>query len=62
MEKSLLSSRLNATLSQMSLLFADSARQSLHGELAPVLMRAGTELCHDQLDVAKVRAFLSEIR
>jgi Glutaredoxin-like domain (DUF836) len=32
------------------------------GTLVPVLMHAGTELCHYHLDTGKVRAYLVKIR
>ncbi len=41
---------------------SDAALEARFGELVPVLMHAGTELCHYHLDVAKVRAYLGKIR
>ncbi|MBL8398814.1 MAG: glutaredoxin family protein [Candidatus Accumulibacter sp.] len=40
---------------------ADPALEARYGELVPVLMHAGRELCHYVLDVAKVRDYLNEI-
>jgi thioredoxin reductase (NADPH) len=40
----------------------DTALEQRLGTLVPVLMHAGTELCHYHLDAAKVRAYLAEIR
>jgi len=40
----------------------DAALEARFGELVPVLMHAGTELCHYHLDAAKVRAYLCKIR
>lgn len=41
---------------------ADAALEERYGMLVPVLMHAGTELCHYHLDAAKVRAYLGKIR
>ncbi len=41
---------------------SDAALEQRFGALVPVLMHAGTELCHYHLDAAKVRAYLAEIR
>jgi len=40
----------------------DAALEQRLGALVPVLMHAGTELCHYHLDAAKVRAYLAKIR
>ena len=40
----------------------DAALERRFGTLVPVLMHAGTELCHYHLDAGKVRAYLAEIR
>ncbi len=36
---------------------SDAALEQRFGTLVPVLMHAGTELCHYNLDAAKVRAY-----
>jgi len=41
---------------------ADAALEQRFGTLVPVLMHAGTELCHYHLDAWKVRAYLAKIR
>ncbi len=41
---------------------SDAALEQQFGTLVPVLMHAGTELCHYHLDTGKVRAYLDEIR
>ena len=41
---------------------SDAALELRFGTLVPVLMHAGTELCHYHLDAAKVRAYLAKIR
>lgn len=41
---------------------ADPALEALYNELVPVLLHAGSELCHYFLDTAKVRDYLSKIR
>lgn len=41
---------------------SDAALEQRFGTLVPVLMHAGTELCHYHLDVGKVRAYLVKIR
>jgi len=41
---------------------SDAALEQRFGTLVPVLMHAGTELCHYHLDAPKVRAYLSKIR
>jgi hypothetical protein len=40
----------------------DPVLQQRFDTLVPVLMHAGTELCHYHLDIAKVRAYLAKIR
>lgn len=40
----------------------DAALEQRFGTLVPVLMHAGTELCHYRLDAGKIRAYLAEIR
>ena len=40
----------------------DAALERRFGALVPVLMHAGSELCHYHLDAAKVRAYLAKIR
>ena len=40
----------------------DAALEQRFGALVPVLMHAGTELCHYHLDAGKVRAYLVKIR
>ncbi len=40
----------------------DAALERRFGTLVPVLMHAGTELCHYYLDAGKVRAYLDKIR
>ncbi len=40
----------------------DAALKQRFGSLVPVLMHAGTELCHYHLDAGKVRAYLVKIR
>ena len=40
----------------------DAALEQRFGALVPVLMHAGTELCHYHLDAGKVRAYLAKIR
>ncbi len=41
---------------------SDAALEQRFGMLVPVLMHAGTELCHYHLDAGKVRAYLGKIR
>jgi hypothetical protein len=41
---------------------SDAALEGRFGILVPVLMHAGTELCHYRLDPGKVRAYLVKIR
>lgn len=41
---------------------ADEALETQWGELVPVLLHDGKELCHYFLDEAKVRDYLSQIR
>jgi hypothetical protein len=41
---------------------SDAALEQRLGTLVPVLMHAGTELCHYHLDAPKVRAYLVKIR
>lgn len=41
---------------------SDAALEQRFGILVPVLMHAGTELCHYRLDAGKVRAYLVKIR
>ncbi|MEK7360897.1 MAG: glutaredoxin family protein [Pseudomonadota bacterium] len=41
---------------------SDAALEQRFGALVPVLMHAGTELCHYHLDAAKVRAYLVKFR
>ena len=41
---------------------SDTALEQRFGTLVPVLMHAGTELCHYRLDAGKVRAYLVKIR
>jgi hypothetical protein len=41
---------------------SDAALERRFGTLVPVLMHAGTELCHYHLDAGKVRAYLVKIR
>lgn len=41
---------------------ADASLEQRLGALVPVLMHAGTELCHYHLDAGKVRAYMVEIR
>lgn len=41
---------------------SDALLEERFGNLVPVLMHAGTELCHYHLDSAKVRAYLVKIR
>ena len=41
---------------------SDAALEQRFGTLVPVLMHAGTELCHYHLDAPKVRAYLTKIR
>jgi glutaredoxin len=41
---------------------ADPALEALYDEVVPVLLHAGTVLCHYFLEVSKVRDYLSEIR
>ena len=41
---------------------SDAALEHRFGTLVPVLMHAGTELCHYRLDARKVRAYLAKIR
>ena len=38
----------------------DPALEALYGERVPVLMAAGSELCHYRLDHAKVNEYLSK--
>jgi hypothetical protein len=40
----------------------DAALEQRFGTLVPLLMHAGTELCHYHLDAVKVRAYLVKIR
>jgi hypothetical protein len=40
----------------------DPELEALYGELVPVLLHEGAELCHYFLEVAKVRDLLSKIR
>ncbi len=40
----------------------DAALEQRFGTLVPVLMHAGTELCHYHLDAGKVRAYLANFR
>jgi hypothetical protein len=40
----------------------DAAMEQRFGTLVPVLMHAGTELCHYRLDAGKIRAYLVKIR
>lgn len=40
----------------------DAALEQRFGIRVPVLMHAGTELCHYRLEVGKIRAYLAEIR
>jgi hypothetical protein len=40
----------------------DAVLEQRFDTLVPVLMHAGTELCHYHLDAAKVRAYLTKIR
>lgn len=37
-------------------------QEAIYGELVPVLLHEGTELCHYFLDDAKVRDYLRKIR
>ena len=41
---------------------SDAVLEQRFGSLVPVLMHAGTELCHYHLDAGKVRAYLAKIR
>jgi thiol-disulfide isomerase/thioredoxin len=41
---------------------SDAALAQRFGDLVPVLVHAGTELCHYHLDAPKVRACLAKIR
>jgi len=41
---------------------SDAALEERFGALVPVLMHAGTELCHYHLDAGKVRAYLANFR
>ena len=41
---------------------SDAALKQRFGTLVPVLMHAGTKLCHYHLDAGKVRAYLVKIR
>jgi len=41
---------------------SDAALEQRFGTLVPVLVHAGTELCHYHLDAGKVRAYLVKIR
>ena len=41
---------------------SDPALEARYGELVPVLVGAGAELCHYHLDVAKVNEYLGKIR
>jgi hypothetical protein len=41
---------------------SEAALEQRFGTLVPVLMHAGTELCHYRLDTPKVRAYLAKIR
>ncbi len=41
---------------------SDAALEQRFGTLVPVLMHAGTELCHYHLDAGKIRAYLVKIR
>lgn len=40
---------------------ADPELEAIYGELVPVLLHEGTELCHYVLDVAKVRAYSTRL-
>jgi len=40
---------------------SDAALEQRFGILVPVLMHAGTELCHYHLDAGKVRAYLGSV-
>lgn len=39
----------------------DPELESLYNDRVPVLMHAGTELCHYRLEITKVRDYLSKI-
>ena len=39
----------------------DPELETLYGELVPVLLHEGTELCHYFLEASKVRDYLSKI-
>ena len=41
---------------------SDALLEQRFGTLVPVLMHAGTELCHYHLEAGKVRAYLAKIR
>ena len=41
---------------------SDPALEARYGELVPVLVGTGAELCHYHLDVAKVNEYLGKIR
>ena len=41
---------------------SDSALEARYGELVPVLVSAGRELCHYHLDIAKVDEYLRKTR
>jgi Glutaredoxin-like domain (DUF836) len=41
---------------------ADAALEQRFGNRVPVLMHAGTELCHYHLEAGKIRAYLAKIR
>ena len=41
---------------------SDPAFEGRYGEMVPVLIASGTELCHYRLDVGKVNDYLSENR
>jgi len=41
---------------------ADDELKARYDELVPVLLHEGRELCHYLIDLAEVRAYLSEIR
>ncbi len=40
---------------------SDPALEARYGELVPVLVAGGSELCHYHLDAAKVNDYLSKI-
>ncbi len=41
---------------------SDATLERRFGTLVPVLLHAGTELCHYHLDAPKIRAYLAKIR